>query len=97
MPNPEHNAPVGMGTGYEQRPTPDLTGFDLVHGRTTALVTCPFCFRYYRVSVWSFEGSGKRCACGAMLYRRFTLRDRSTEGSFLLTASKVTIVGERKR
>lgn len=74
------NAPVGMGAGYEQRPTPDPHAYAGSHGRSSFIVSCPFCLASYRVSVWSFAGSGKRCACGAMLYRRFTLRNRSTEG-----------------
>lgn len=38
------------------------------HGRSTALVDCPWCGeKRILIYIWSFSGGGKKCDCGAML------------------------------
>jgi hypothetical protein len=34
-------------------------------GRSSILITCPFCERKVVAYVWSLAGSGKKCSCGA--------------------------------
>lgn len=35
-------------------------------GRTTVIITCPFCNADIEAYAWSLAGSGKRCTCGAL-------------------------------
>lgn len=35
-------------------------------GRSTYVVTCPFCDTDTEARAWSLAGSGKRCECGAL-------------------------------
>jgi hypothetical protein len=36
-------------------------------GRTTVTTVCPFCGSQVQAYLWSLAGTGKRCACGALL------------------------------
>lgn len=38
-------------------------------GRSTVTVICPFCNCQVEARLWSISGSGKKCDCGAVLYR----------------------------
>lgn len=38
-------------------------------GRSTVTVRCPFCDCETEARLWSLAGSGKRCECGATMYR----------------------------
>lgn len=44
-----------------------LHGYTSTHGRSSAIADCPFCHAVIVVYLWSFNGCGKRCACGAKL------------------------------
>lgn len=35
-------------------------------GKSTVIVTCPFCHRDVEAYKWSLAGGGKRCSCGAL-------------------------------
>lgn len=35
-------------------------------GRSTVIITCPFCRADIEAYVWSLAGGGKRCTCGAL-------------------------------
>lgn len=35
-------------------------------GRSTVIITCPFCHADIEAYAWSLAGSGKRCTCGAL-------------------------------
>jgi hypothetical protein len=35
------------------------------HGRSTVLIECPFCRVETEAYIWSLNGSGKNCVCGA--------------------------------
>ena len=35
-------------------------------GRSTVIITCPFCDVRTEAYLWSLAGSGKRCDCGAV-------------------------------
>ena len=35
-------------------------------GKSTTIVTCPFCGRDTEAYTWSLAGGGKRCPCGAL-------------------------------
>ena len=37
------------------------------HGRSTLLITCPFCDQEVTVFIWSFRSVGKSCGCGALI------------------------------
>jgi hypothetical protein len=45
----------------------------LGRGRTKAKVICPFCDCVVSCFVWSLCGSGKKCSCGAVIYRTAAL------------------------
>ena len=47
------------------------------HGRSTAVIRCPFCQRKITVYIWSLAGSGKRCDCGALLCNRNAMIETS--------------------
>ncbi len=52
----------------EERPY-TVRGFHSEHGRSSAVIECPFCQGTTRAWVWSLAGSGKRCSdptCGAL-------------------------------
>lgn len=42
----------------------------LGRGRKSAKVDCPFCNTAVNCFVWSINGGGKKCPCGAILYTR---------------------------
>ncbi len=52
---------------FEVKEPPMGSGLNRRHGRSTEIVTCPFCNGNTEVYVWSFAGSGKNCDCGAKL------------------------------
>lgn len=35
-------------------------------GKSTVIVTCPFCHAEIEAYKWSLAGAGKRCTCGAL-------------------------------
>lgn len=39
-------------------------------GRTRVTIECPFCVREVTAYVWSINGGGKRCNCGALFSGR---------------------------
>lgn len=43
-------------------------------GRTFVHVTCPFCGATVEAFLWSLAGSGKRCACGAVVGQKYGRR-----------------------
>lgn len=51
------------------------------HGKSTALVDCPFCQeKAIIIYVWSFAGGGKKCPnCGAMLSNYNATRVKDVE------------------
>lgn len=49
----------------EQRPNSIRDGRHAM-GRSTVIVTCPFCHADIEAYAWSLAGSGKRCTCGAL-------------------------------
>ena len=57
---------TNAGARPEQRPC-FLYGQHSAVGRSTAHIDCPFCGDSVLVYLWSLSGSGKRCACGALL------------------------------
>lgn len=54
-----------------------LYGYLGEHGRSRALVCCPFCFHKFEIFVWSLAGSGKRCPnCRAFFGLNYAYRDQ---------------------
>lgn len=41
------------------------TGVYSESGRSYVYILCPFCRERVKAYVWSLEGSGKKCGCGA--------------------------------
>lgn len=35
-------------------------------GRSYCYITCPFCSAVVKAYIWSLNGSGKKCNCGAL-------------------------------
>lgn len=46
----------------------------LGRGRKSGKVDCPFCNKAVDCYLWSISGSGKKCKCGAVIYRTVALR-----------------------
>lgn len=42
-------------------------GYSGEHGRSTCYIKCPFCDNEIMIYIWSFNGCGKNCPCGAKL------------------------------
>ena len=45
-------------------------------GRQVGYVDCPFCNQSIKVYLWSISGGGKKCDCGAILYRKSAERKK---------------------
>jgi hypothetical protein len=50
-------------------------------GRSSVLITCPFCGAVVEAFTWSLAGSGKRCTCGALHGPRGTSMGWKTDDS----------------
>lgn len=44
-------------------------------GRTKVVLECPFCAATVEAFLWSLAGSGKRCACGAVVTQMGAYRE----------------------
>lgn len=57
----------------ERRPLAAPLGARSEIGRSQELLACPFCFARVWTFQWSRCARGKRCPCGAILYRASAL------------------------
>ena len=62
--------------GYERREHTGIYGLiSLERGRKLGKVDCPFCNTVVDCYLWSISGSGKKCKCGAVIYRTEALHN----------------------
>jgi hypothetical protein len=62
--------------GDERRQHTGIYGLvSLGRGRKLGKVDCPFCNTVVDCYLWSISGSGKKCKCGAVIYRTAALRN----------------------
>ena len=50
----------------ELRKIETVTNYHGEMGRSTVMITCPFCGDEVRTYIWSLAGCGKRCPCGVI-------------------------------
>jgi len=56
--------------GKERRQHGGIYGLvSLGRGRKVGYINCPFCQSNVTCFLWSVSGGGKKCKCGALLYR----------------------------
>ena len=62
--------------GDERRQHTGIYGLvSLGRGRKLGKVDCPFCNTAVDCYLWSISGSGKKCKCGAVIYRTAAVRN----------------------
>lgn len=57
---------LGLQRGQVEQRKYERYGMVSRPGRSSVMIVCPFCRLHFEAFMWSLNGGGKRCDCGAL-------------------------------